>query len=372
MVDNPPPPFLEFLVDLVTLFSIFAILLLSLVSLLLILHLYLKSSTAAASSPSRRHLRSFNSLWAVRSLLVLFVALWAFTELLVIPSFRRRYLAPFLPKSLTIPQQICLCRLHVTLSLGLFQPGFLVALLYLVKISVKKSTPRGSRAILSIAATCLPVLLLQLVFIFGASSGLFRLPPFFNRSYLLPRTVLSPNNKIPIAAAHGNDAVLCLYPLMSCVVFGSFVVWYLAAFSISCFKALTLVINKGLRLRLYGLTLVVMITLPLQLVCLGFSVLWTPRDEPYAVLSLFIFLAAFVMAAAGEGILVIRPIADSLAADQEIQLGSGRAIQLGSSQAAVVVLPTVATEEEEEKAMVVVGPATEETTADRSSHSVQV
>ncbi|CAL1366471.1 unnamed protein product [Linum trigynum] len=361
MVDNPPPPpFLQFLADLVALFSIFAILLLSLVSLLLILHLHLKSSTAAAGG---HHLRSFNSLWTVRSVLVLFVSLWAFTELLVIPSFRRHYL----PKSLTIPQQICLCRLHVSLNLGLFQPGFLVALLYLVKISVKKSTPRGSRAVLSISATCLPALLLQLVFIFGASSGLFRLPPFFNRSYLLPRTVLSPNNnKIPIAA--GNDAVLCLYPLMSCVVFGAFVVWYLSAFSISCFKALTLVINQGLRFRLYGLTLVVMVALPLQLVCLGFSVLWTPRDEPYAVLSLVIFLAAFVMAAAGEGVMVIRPIADSLAADQEIQLGSGKVIQLGSSQAAVVFR----TEEEEEKAVVVVAAATEETTAGGSSRSVQL
>ncbi|CAL1408731.1 unnamed protein product [Linum trigynum] len=128
-------------------------------------------------------------------MLVLFVSLWAFTELLVIPSFRRHYL----PKSLTIPQQICLCRLHVSLNLGLFQPRFLVALLYLVKISVKKRTPRGSRAVLSISATCLPALLLQLVFIFGASSGLFCLPPFFNQSYLLPRIVISPNNKISIA-----------------------------------------------------------------------------------------------------------------------------------------------------------------------------
>ncbi|CAL1395429.1 unnamed protein product [Linum trigynum] len=73
--------------------------------------------------------------------------------------FRRRYLSPFLPKSLTISQQICFCRLHITLSLGLFQPVFLVTLVYIVKISVKKSMPRGSWAILPISATRLLVLL---------------------------------------------------------------------------------------------------------------------------------------------------------------------------------------------------------------------
>ncbi|CAN0922704.1 hypothetical protein LINGRAHAP2_LOCUS33194 [Linum grandiflorum] len=329
MVRDAPTasPLLETIVDLVTLCSTFAILVLSLVSLLFVFHLYLKSSTAAGSSS--RHLRSFNSLWSVRFCLVLFITLWALTDLLRVPSFRRRYT----PKGFTVSQQITLCKLHVSLSLGLFEPGFLVTLLYLVNISVKKTAPprRSFAAFIFVSVACLPPFLLQ-IFIVAFGASVFHLPPFFNRSYLLPETV------VDNVEEESDQEVLCLYPFMSCVVFGGFVVWYLIAFSISCFKALTLVINKGLRMRLYGLTLVVMVTLPLQLVSLGFSVMWTPRDEAYAVLSLVIFLTALVIAAVGEGILVIRPIADSLAVgSQEIQLGGSRQPEPAATAAAAVV-----------------------------------
>ncbi|CAN1170720.1 hypothetical protein LINPERHAP2_LOCUS29146 [Linum perenne] len=341
MVRDAPtasPPLLEVIVDLVTLCSIFAILILSLVSLLFVFHLYLKSTTAAGSSS--RHLRSFNSLWSARFCLVLFITLWALTNLIRIPTFRRSYT----PKGLTVSQQVVLCKLHVSLSLGLFEPGFLVTLLYLVNISVNKTAPprHSFAAFLFVSVACLPPFLLQ-IFIVAFGASVFHLPAFFNRSYLIPKSVLS-------GKEHNNtdeDEVLCLYPFMSCIVFGGFVVWYLVAFSISCFKALTLVINKGLRMRLYGLTLVVMITLPLQLVSLGFSVMWTPRDEAYAVLSLMIFLTALVIAAVGEGILVIRPIADSLAVgSQEIQLGGSRQQDQATA--------TTTTAGEEEIAMVAV------------------
>ncbi|CAN1250969.1 hypothetical protein LINPERPRIM_LOCUS7578 [Linum perenne] len=78
--------------------------------------------------------------------------------------------------------------------------------------------------------------------------------------------------------------------------------------------------------------------------------MWTPRDEAYAVLSLMIFLTALVIAAVGEGILVIRPIADSLAVgSQEIQLGGSRQQDQATA--------TTTTAGEEEIAMVaVVGP----------------
>lgn len=73
-----------------------------------------------------------------------------------------------------------------------------------------------------------------------------------------------------------------------------------------------MVINKGLRLRIYGLGSVVLVALPLQVVSLAFTVLWNPEDDFYGVVSLLVFLGAFCCAVTGEGILVIKPISDAL------------------------------------------------------------
>jgi hypothetical protein len=72
------------------------------------------------------------------------------------------------------------------------------------------------------------------------------------------------------------------------------------------------VINKNLRIRIYALGSVVLVALPLQVVSLAFTVIWTPEDEIYGVASLVVFLGAFCCAVTGEGILVIKPISDAL------------------------------------------------------------
>lgn len=75
-----------------------------------------------------------------------------------------------------------------------------------------------------------------------------------------------------------------------------------------------MVINKALRVRIYGLASAVMVSVPAQIAFLGLSVVWDPDEAVYGVMSLLVFLSAFVCAVVGQGILVIRPIADSLAA----------------------------------------------------------
>lgn len=61
-----------------------------------------------------------------------------------------------------------------------------------------------------------------------------------------------------------------------------------------------------------------MIALPLQIIFLALSALWTPDDPAYSVVALVVFFSTFLCAAAGEGILVIVPIADSLAAGGDV------------------------------------------------------
>lgn len=110
----------------------------------------------------------------------------------------------------------------------------------------------------------------------------------------------------------GNETVLCAYPLLNSIVFAGFVAAYSAWFLFSCWRVLSLVINKGLRVRIYVLAAALLVALPVQVVALGLSVLWRPDNEVYGVISLVAFLGAFCCAATGEGVMVIKPISDAL------------------------------------------------------------
>jgi hypothetical protein len=129
-----------------------------------------------------------------------------------------------------------------------------------------------------------------------------KMPSIFHRS-----SVVFKNN-------FGVEIVMCTYPLISCIVFGAFGVWYTLFFFLSCFKVVTLAINKGLRARIYSLAFVVMVMLPLEILFLVLSAFWRPEETIYGAFSFLVFFTTLVIAAVGEGMLIIRPIIDSLTA----------------------------------------------------------
>ena len=225
---------------------------------------------------------------------MLFIFFWSIIELLRLPFFRRKYLYPLLP-SVDISQQANLCKINVVLSLGFFQPAFLVTLLCLLNASIRKKTPKNAWAITFVFLTCVPLVILH---------GLIL--------YLNPLEDRIPGVLRQTSVVLEDNTVLCAYPFLNSVVFAAFGAAYCAWFLFSCWRVLSLVINKGLRIRIYALASVVLVALPLEVVSLAFTVLWSPNDEVYAVVSLLIFLGAFCCAVTGEGILVIKPISDAL------------------------------------------------------------
>ncbi|PNX81463.1 hypothetical protein L195_g037482 [Trifolium pratense] len=282
-------PVLNSTFDLTTVIFISALTVLSVLSLCFIFHLRFKSK-------SLTFLQNFNSLWTVRFLLVLFIFFWSIVELLRLPFFRRRYLYPFLP-ALGTSEQTHLCKISVVLSLGFFEPAFLVTLLFLLNASITKKTPKDSWAITFVLVTCVPLFILHGLLV------------YFNPL----------ENQIPIllrqhSVVLEDETVLCAFPFLNSVVFAAFGAAYCTWFLFSCWRVLSLVINKNLRIRIYALGTVVLVALPLQVVSLAFTVLWTPEDEIYGVVSLVVFLGAFCCAVTGEGILVIKPISDALEA----------------------------------------------------------
>ncbi|KAJ4950729.1 hypothetical protein NE237_027561 [Protea cynaroides] len=301
----PSPLILNWFFHLITLSFILAFLLFSLFTLAFIFHFHLKAR-------NNHYLRDFNSLWAVRTLLVSFIALWALTESLRLPLrliHRSLFIHfPFLPHLLTLQQQANLCRIHVVLSLGLFEPGFLATLLFLVNVSVsirqRNHTATTSTALYIVSAYCLPNLLLQVLFVYfpASSSKYTRLPEALSHSFVF------------ITDGGDGNNVLCAYPLSSSISFGAFGVGYALSFLLSSWRVISLVINKGLRVRIYVLSLAVLLALPTQILFLAiFSVLLNPYDLVFQGLALLVFLCVLSCAVVAVGILVIWPIGDSLA-----------------------------------------------------------
>ncbi|KAK6262552.1 hypothetical protein QUC31_008368 [Theobroma cacao] len=286
----PTLPFLDSSIDFATISFIAALLLLSLFSIYFIFHLRFKSK-------SSHHLQNFNSLWTVRFLFVFFITFWALTELLRLPLFRRRYVYPLVPQ-LTVPQQANLCKVHLVLSLGFFEPGFLVTLLFLLDVSVKKTSPRSLFSVFFVLASCLPIFILQVDFLFFQGPEI-RFPEPFHRSWFV---------------SHENTTVLCAYPLLSTILFGVFGAIFSLSFLLSFWRVVSHVINKALRVRIFALAFTVIITLALQILLMGLSVFWTPDKTAFDGVALLVFLSTFTCAVVVEGILVIKPIADSLAA----------------------------------------------------------
>lgn len=273
-----------------TLSFIAALLFLTLLSLCFIFHLRFKSHTL-------HHLQNFNSLWFVRFILVSFITLWGLNELLRLPFFCKQFLYPIFP-SLTESNHANLCKIQVVLSLGFFEPAFLVTLLFLVNLSIKQKTTKITWAFPFVLITCLPIFTLQILFVFLTPN----LPGIFTRSYVVSKD------------DSGNDMVFCRYPLLSTIVFCGFGIGYSLCFLFSCWKVVSLVINKALRVRIYGLAFTVLISLPVQVVSLGLSMLRRPEEAAYGGFVLIVFISTFLCAAVGEGILVIIPIIDTLAA----------------------------------------------------------
>ncbi|XVF51068.1 hypothetical protein PTKIN_Ptkin04bG0154600 [Pterospermum kingtungense] len=292
----PTLPFLDSAIDFATISFIASLLLLSLFSICFIFHLRFKSKNS-------RHLQNFNSLWTVRFLFVFFITFWALSELLRLPIFRRLYFYPLSPE-LTVPQQANLCKVHLVLSLGFFEPGFLVTLLFLLDVSVKKTTnPRTYFGVFFVVTSCIPIFLLHIYVVFFHGTDK-HFPELFHRSWYV------------FLNSHGDKTVLCSYPLLSTILLGVFGALFIFSFLVSFWRVVSHVINKALRFRIYALASTIVVALPLQVLLMTASVFWSPDKTVFDGVSLVVFLSTFTCAVVGEGILVIKPIADSLAAGE--------------------------------------------------------
>ncbi|XP_052186829.1 uncharacterized protein LOC127797735 [Diospyros lotus] len=290
-VPIPDSPF-----DLATLSLVSLLLVLSLISLSFVFHLRLRSRRS-------RHLQNFNTLCSIRTLLVFFVSAWAINEVIRLPFFYRRYLGRLLPY-LTVSHEDTLCKIQVVLSLGFFEPGFLITLFFLLNVSIKKRSLQDDWTVPYIIFSCFPVFLLQILFVLPSPLKSL-LPNVFHTSSVLT------------VGASGQKELVCACPLSNTIVFAGFGVVYSQGFLFSYLRIVSLVINKSTRGRLHVLSFTVLVALPLQALLLACTSFWRPGTAAYDGIMLGTFICVLSCAAAGEGIMVIKPISDALSAGDE-------------------------------------------------------
>eukprot|EP01018_Ginkgo_biloba_P004506 Gb_40055 [translate_table: standard] len=110
-----------------------------------------------------------------------------------------------------------------------------------------------------------------------------------------------------------DSMAFCTYPLFSVIVHGVFVSLFVTYFLFVAMKMISFAINKGLERRILGLIFAIVGLLPSRVLFLGCSIMSKPGEPAFEVLVFLGFLALLLCTAVCVGILVLWPIADSLA-----------------------------------------------------------
>lgn len=237
-------------------------------------------------------------LWPVRLLLPLFACLWSFSQLLRSPVLRRRL-------AVLRRHPDLICHAYLVSSQHLAEPAFLVVLLFLVRASTRPK--RASSAASAFAAAIAAALLAVLPFLVLHSLYLFL-------ALCVPRLGLSHYN-----FASSSASARCAYPLFGTVLIAAFAAVYVPVFVSASWAAVSVVINRHLRRRLYALCAAVVAGLSVQVAALALSILWNPDDPAFQWLSIVETSTVVAVVAVGEVILVFRPVIDALSVGEVME-----------------------------------------------------
>ncbi|XP_076923882.1 uncharacterized protein LOC143586165 [Bidens hawaiensis] len=253
---------------------------------------------------SRTELRYFSGPWVVRIIFIFFAIWWGLGEILRLEFLRRD---GRLLHTLDSKWQETVCKCYIVSNLGFSEPCLFLTLVFLLRASLQK-TASGPLSQKWNLRTVVYVLLWGLL-IFALQMTVILVGPRFE-------TDLHMNKKgyfFKITTEYTNDAARCFYPLLSTMFLGLFAaVLTLYLFWIGS-RMLILVINKGLKKRVYTLIFFVSGFYPLRVLLLGLSVLFEPGNAVFEVVAFLAFLSLLCCVGVGICILVYFPIADSLA-----------------------------------------------------------
>lgn len=246
----------------------------------------------------------FNGPWITRIAFILIAIWWAGGEIVRLTLLKgklRIFTAPAWQRNT--------CNFYVISNIGFAEPTLFLVLVSLLHASVHKGSGALSRhwngkTIAYALLFCFPMFLTQLLLVL--------LGPKITTEEVKSRDMKIRNYFTSISCPEG-DHVACTYPLLSTILLGLFDFVLISYILYLGFRMVSLVINKGLRKRIYVLIISVVCFLPLRVVLLGFSVLPHPGSFGFEALVFLAFFTILVCAMVGVCILVYYPVADALA-----------------------------------------------------------
>lgn len=242
----------------------------------------------------------FNGPWVTRIVLVLVAIWWGIWEILRLTLLKEK-----LRLFSSVTWQMNVCKLYILSNFGFAEPSIFLTLIFLLHSSLQKresgtlSQRWNRKAILYVLLFCLPVLIMQVVLVFIGpklnEKANRRMSRYINTSSMV----------------EGNH--ICTYPLFSTSFLGLFDVLLILYAMYVGRRLLSLVINKGLRRRVYWLTASIFLLLPLRVGLLVLSAFLLPGSMAFETNVFIAFCMMLVCAVVGIITLVYYPVADSLA-----------------------------------------------------------
>ncbi|GMJ12607.1 candidate G-protein Coupled Receptor 1 [Hibiscus trionum] len=247
----------------------------------------------------------FNGPWIIRITFILFTIWWGFGEIIRL-NFLRRQGRVLNAVNLKWQENICKC--YIVSNLGFAEPCMFLTLVFLLRAPLQNintgilSRKWNGKTVGYVILYCLPVFVLQLILILILPElhKERELSPYFTRAIVL-------------VMENSDDIALCTYPLLNTILLGLFASILTAYLFWLGGRILKLVINKGLRKRVYTLIFSVLSLLLLRVVLLGLSVLSKPEQFLFEALAFSAFLVQLCCAGICICILVCCPVKDCLA-----------------------------------------------------------
>ncbi|KAL3627831.1 hypothetical protein CASFOL_028246 [Castilleja foliolosa] len=258
----------------------------------------------------------FSGPWIIRIAYIFFAVWWGIGEIIHLNLWRHDWRVL---DAVNFQWQENVCKCYIILNLGFAEPCLLLTPIFLLRASLQSSGTLSKKWSVKTAGFallyCFPIFILQLVVIL--------IGPTFKRDHNLKL----PSYFIESFSNTNNDIAFCTYPLLSTIFLGLFATILTVYLFWLGRQILHLVINKGLRKRVYTLIFSISSFFPLRVILLGLSVLTDPGRVLFDVIVFLAFLSLLCCVGVGICMLVYLPIADSLSLrslqrDMEARRGS--------------------------------------------------
>lgn len=218
--------------------------------------------------------------------------------------------------------QANVCKFYIISNLGFAEPGLFLLLAFLLSAALQKQElgtlnhKWNRKTIRAMLIICFPSLLWEACVVFIGP----RVASDDGQTSNLAKYWYS-------ASSDHQGNVACTYPLLSSIFLGAFYIILIIYVMFVGGQMLSLVINKGLRRRIYMLIFATAILLP-RAALLGLSIVPWPGEIAHESLVFVSFLVLMLAAMVGIVILVYFPVADTLGAQEHVEMQARQAIML--------------------------------------------